>query len=702
MRLNSQPPTQCNLKPSHHYSQMSFFDKFKRTMGFPSMDEEEIEEGIDATVTPLRERQQRAGEPEVAPEVAPTPVAPAPTVAEEAAARAEAMPRPQPEVIFSRVVEIFNEALPGFLQKSVDPEKQRQLLYSSLDTSIRNYFEELERMVERRHEARFQADRLRLQEQIDALRLKAQKEEELNSDAKTRQLSAERQKRALSERVHDLEKRISEIEAENEQYILENKTMANKIRLLGMTDADAEELRKDTLAKTEELRQKQEEVAAIIADAEKKQAEAERKQAEAESIIGEAVKEKEQLALQLEEAQSRIAALDDENRRMSEAMEQSKAKDEISMAMVNDLNARAARARKDVEEKEAAATAATAAATAAANALEASQRELAESKQALAESQKALAEKDNALIETEARAQASATRLAKALDDLKVVKSVQEQIVKLEEQQRVSDGQLRKTRDELMEKKEMLEAREADILSKNTTLRIKDDTIRRLEDQSDRLRQTIETLQYEKAEQESAMRQEIERLKSLSRFAPAAAVAAATPAVTQPTSVREEPAVTEDRFEEMPVAKETNDSFAQTDEPKVELLFEESIPEPAASQAEPEKPRSRRGRPRKSDRPIPETPEEAAALEAGSQTDDSLFPTVEEVRKSAAAATDDDDDFMLLDTTDWLISSDADEPKRRQKRSKKSQSSDNTDDNFGYREPARAEHPDNPAQMSLF
>ena len=268
----------------------------------------------------------------------------------------------------------------------------------------------------------------------------------MNSDAKTRQLSAERQKRALSERVHDLEKRISEIEAENEQYILENKTMANKIRLLGMTDADAEELRKDTLAKTEELRQKQEEVAALIADAEKKQA-------EAESIIGEAVKEKEQLALQLEEAQSRIAALDDENRRMSEAMEQSKAKDEISMAMVNDLNARAARARKDVEEKEAAATAATAAATAAADALEASQRELAESKQALAESQKALAEKDNALIETEARAQGSATRLAKALDDLKVVKSVQEQIVKLEEQQRVSDGQLRKTRDELMEKR---------------------------------------------------------------------------------------------------------------------------------------------------------------------------------------------------------------------------------------------------------
>lgn len=695
MRLNSQPPTQCNLKPSHHYSQMSFFDKFKRAMGFPSMDEEEIEEGIDATVTPLRERQQRAGDSEVAPEVAPTPVAPAPTAAEEAAARAEAMPRPQPEVIFSRVVEIFNEALPGFLQKSVDPEKQRQLLYSSLDTSIRNYFEELERMVERRHEARFQADRLRLQEQIDALRLKAQKEEEVNSDAKTRQLSAERQKRALSERVHDLEKRISEIEAENEQYILENKTMANKIRLLGMTDADAEELRKDTLAKTEELRQKQEEVAALIADAEKKQA-------EAESIIGEAVKEKEQLALQLEEAQSRIAALDDENRRMSEAMEQSKAKDEISMAMVNDLNARAARARKDVEEKEAAATAATAAATAAADALEASQRELAESKQALAESQKALAEKDNALIETEARAQASATRLAKALDDLKVVKSVQEQIVKLEEQQRVSDGQLRKTRDELMEKKEMLEAREADILSKNTTLRIKDDTIRRLEDQSDRLRQTIETLQYEKAEQESAMRQEIERLKSLSRFAPAAAVAAATPAVTQPTSVHEEPVVTEDRLEEMPVAEETNDSFAQTDEPKVELLFEESIPEPAASQAEPEKPRSRRGRPRKSDRPIPETPEEAAALEAESQTDDSLFPTVEEVRKSAAAATDDDDDFMLLDTTDWLISSDSDEPKRRQKRSKKSQSSDNTDDNFGYREPARAEHPDNPAQMSLF
>lgn len=613
----------------------------KRAMGFSSAEDDELElEGIDATVTPLRQRNLSTDQDDETSErdnVSQTDSEDNHRNESVAIAQTEDSSRPDASSIFDGVVEVFNGALPDFLQKSVDPEKQRQLLFESLDGSMKDYFEHLEKNVERRLNIRFQADTRKLHEQIEELRLKAQKEEEGNSNAKNLQLSAERQKRALSERVHELEKQLATIEAENEQYILENKSMANKLRLVSMSgDAEAvsqEFAERETALKNREqgIVEKEAVLLQKTAELESKLQEAETKLAESESLrqsAEEALKEVEQkVAEQVssdvvsEETNQRVADLEKELAVMRESLEQAKVKDELSRAMVNDLNAKAAEARAAAEKLE--------------QQYNASQTELKESAEQLA------------LV---------TARLTKAQEDLQVVREVKGQVLKLEENQRINDAELRRQKDEILEKDELIRAKDADLLTKNTTLRIKDETIRRLEDQTDSLRKEVETAQFDKAQTESALRSEIDRLKALKGIA--------SPMATEPAQQPE-------TIIEIPVATETEGELDLTlDLP--ELVAPEVVVDST--------PKPRRGRPPKP-RPVVE---------------DDPQPKNEPEKEE-----EDDHDFSLLDSTDWLIATPPTEPQPKPKRQRK-QKTESQDDAFGYKEPPRQEPPDNPAQMLLW
>lgn len=593
---------------------MGFFDIMKRAMGFSPADDDELEvEGIDATVTPLRQRAlpAPAGNEDNSRETDGGDSQPDTDNSGDGSPRASEESRPDASVIFEGVVGIFNEALPAFLRDSVDPEKQRQLLFDSLDKSVKDYFEHMEKNVERRLHSRYQAESRHLQEQIEELRRKARKEEEGNSNAKNLQLSAERQKRALSERVHELEKQLASIEAENEQYILENKSMANKLRMAALVDGDVE-------------------AGERIAEADRKVAEAEGQLAAAQEALKlseERIAELTAAAATQEAAEdsARVAELEKEVALLRDSLEQARAKDELSRVMVNDLNARAAEARRIAAEKE----------------------EQAASMQA-------------DLSGLNEQLALMTARLAKAQEDLQVVKEVQEQVVKLEESQRVNDAALRRQKDELMEKDELIRIKDADILTKNATLRIKDETIRRLEDQTDSLRKSVETAQFEKAQTESALRSEIERLKALKGITPPVDTVVATPEVTV----------------EIPVVA---DSVPDT--PEIDLTLD--LPELVTPEVETAAaPKPRRGRP-----PKPRQEGEAQ-------------PSRKKEEKAHSREDADDNDFSLLDSTDWLIATPAPEPPKPKRQRK--QKADSADDAFGYKEPARQEPPDNPAQMLLW
>ncbi len=77
--------------------------------------------------------------------------------------------------------------------------------------------------------------------------LKQQREE-----FQSAQLSAARQKRALSERIHDLENQVSTLESDREQLQLENRSMINKLRVANVRNASDDA---DTEAQNKRLAQ---------------------------------------------------------------------------------------------------------------------------------------------------------------------------------------------------------------------------------------------------------------------------------------------------------------------------------------------------------------------------------------------------------------------------------------------------------------
>ncbi|MDE6042267.1 MAG: hypothetical protein K2G07_01805, partial [Muribaculaceae bacterium] len=150
----------------------------------------------------------------------------------------QAPPRARVEDIFNHVVAQFNEAMPDFLARSVDPELQKKLLYDNLDKGLKEYLAALETDADTRCEARWSNDQATLRTEMDSLRQKAEQIEQQRADIRERQLSADRQKRALSERLRDLENQVGRLEAEREQYDLENKSLLNKMKVIAVQNPD--------------------------------------------------------------------------------------------------------------------------------------------------------------------------------------------------------------------------------------------------------------------------------------------------------------------------------------------------------------------------------------------------------------------------------------------------------------------------------
>ena len=450
---------------------MAFFKSIKRAFGFDTEEfEDDFPEGIDATVTPLKERMaavpqqaaipaEAAADAEEAEVVAPADP-PGDDAADEDAVR---------QLIFRHAVKIINESLPAFISSAIDPLEQEKYLLNALDDGVKQYLSELERRARRSYDDRWAREKNALDGQFETLREKLRKGEEDGAEAKKQQLSAERQKRALSERVHDLEKQVDSLQAENEQYLLENKSLVNKLRICSVQERDSDEAREELNAKTAEI-------AALKAEIEKLKAEADEQKARLEQL--------------------------------SEGADQAAATHELSQAMVNDLQTRAREAATRAEE-------------AAARLAEANGR-VSDVSAELAES-KALAAQLRSDADA-ARTQAEELRgqLGKARQQLKVVQEVREQLQQLEQDKIATDSEIASLKDAAKESEALLEDLRADVRRKNTALAPRDARLeqaeeerRRLEDLTDSLRKTIETNLHHQAQSEALLRSEIDRLKNL-------------------------------------------------------------------------------------------------------------------------------------------------------------------------------------------
>ncbi len=147
--------------------------------------------------------------------------------------------------IFDSVLSVFNESLPDFLKRSVDPEAQKLYLYDKVDSGVKEYLRQLEVQANEKSEHAWNQRQRSMKTEIESYKEKVRNLEEKQNEAKQAQLSAERQKRALSERVHDLESKVLKLEADCEQYDLEKKSLMNKLKVASVKEDDIEAMRNE-------------------------------------------------------------------------------------------------------------------------------------------------------------------------------------------------------------------------------------------------------------------------------------------------------------------------------------------------------------------------------------------------------------------------------------------------------------------------
>ncbi len=288
---------------------MGFVKMLKMAFGFSDSSEDEELEGIDARVTPLRSRRENDAGSEHANvgdngftascEINDTVKKGAGATSAVAAASEQTH---VPDAIFDTVVKIFNESLPEFLQSSVDEKSQREYIYEALDTSMKSYLDKVAENAGKAYGRRFENERRSMQEEMDELRKRVKKEETDSSESKKLQLSAQRQKRALNERISELEKQITALQAENEQYLLENKSLLNKIRLYSVTGGGAVD--DETAIRYAELTDS------------------------LDATRSELARQKERAAAAEQEAKENLMALDNSRRRLAEETEAYRRKEE--------------------------------------------------------------------------------------------------------------------------------------------------------------------------------------------------------------------------------------------------------------------------------------------------------------------------------------------------------------------------------------
>lgn len=303
---------------------MSMMTLLRRAFGF-SPDSEEEEEDYDPTVPTYAAGEHRASRPpheQHATAPAEIKSAPAPDTAAEKTSGTESLPAD----LFDAVIAVFNEAQPDFVKKCLDTEAQRKYLIDSIDSRLREQVEN----AAKTSADQWKEEKARLESRIAELEGDDNAIAVLRKENRRLQLSVDRQKRALLDRINDLESQVARQDEEKERFYSHRKPNTSDEEL-SQAKARIEEL-EAAIASNEEALKNQ--VSAGDADPETV-SEQERQIAERDSRIAE-------LTAECDKLREEVA-------RQTTLREQLEVKTSMSDNMINDLRNQAAAARRELE-----------------------------------------------------------------------------------------------------------------------------------------------------------------------------------------------------------------------------------------------------------------------------------------------------------------------------------------------------------------
>lgn len=139
--------------------------------------------------------------------------------------------------ILESVVELFNSFQPDFIKSCLNTEEQKKYLYNRLDESIKSRIKTSVDSGYKEGMKLWESEKNKLSDELDKLRNEKDEVSKKREESRSALLSAERQKRALNERIRDLENQNAQIQAEIEQLNLENRSLMNKLRVAGISNS---------------------------------------------------------------------------------------------------------------------------------------------------------------------------------------------------------------------------------------------------------------------------------------------------------------------------------------------------------------------------------------------------------------------------------------------------------------------------------
>lgn len=299
---------------------MSFISGIKRVLGFGD-DYEECDDTVASNVCTDDETENASADNTTQPLQDIT----APAIDPDIKAR-----------IFEGAVAVFNEALPDFLRRSVDPELQRKRLVEALDKGVDEYLNQLMHSAEAYAEARLRSAADSSRRESERLRGEMENLEHQRSALREQQLSADRRRRALADRVTDLESQLAKAEAEREQFELENRSLLNKLKVADIQPSVVEDMSKEIESLRKQLR---EGVPAPVAEPD----------AELQMRLEEAVSARHEAETQLANASREAAEAADARQKALKALEDCRTQQQMQQQMYNDLQSQFAAERETVQ-----------------------------------------------------------------------------------------------------------------------------------------------------------------------------------------------------------------------------------------------------------------------------------------------------------------------------------------------------------------
>lgn len=145
-----------------------------------------------------------------------------------------------PGDLFDALIEQFNAAQPDFISKCLSTDAQRAYLLNSLSDSLKQRLNNTGVKV-KAPDANDSAERERMQRRITALEAEVKTTDTLRQENRKLQLSIERQKRALLDRINDLEAQVAKSHAEKEKFFTDKRNPADAA-LIDSTNARVKEL----------------------------------------------------------------------------------------------------------------------------------------------------------------------------------------------------------------------------------------------------------------------------------------------------------------------------------------------------------------------------------------------------------------------------------------------------------------------------